>query len=834
MDRTLQPNIGVLVFVSFAVLILWATCFWLIASSRCLKNVTAIFLLAVCSMVGAVHHHLAWHSAPQNDIAQHLPQDQTLIKVRGTIEGMPTFIAPSPEPKPSWRSNSGSTRFVLKCDSIAFSTSRGVQYKPVAGLLRVYVANLQVSAGDRIEVLGKGNGIPRARNPGEREFGEYLKKLGIRGLLRVADRALIKTLEPSTNPLRDLQRTARTRCEQFLQGSLDAKTRPIAAALLLGDRSAIAPEVRALFVESGAMHLLAISGLHVGILTTFMMVVARLIGLNGRWSVVFVLAFLTAYLSIADLRPPMIRAFTLVAIWAAGQFLRRPSFSANSLAMAAIVVLAMNPSDLFDVGAQLSFLAVATIMWLTRMVRRRTQEPVGDITAVPNSSMDSGSAAGRARRQKESAERVLQSTWQRWLRSSLQHVKRAYLVSATVCVVSTPLVASAFNVISPVGIFINVLLIPIVGIGLCCGFLGMVLGACFAPLGLPFAIVFEWILKLVLWLVELASSLPLGHVYVPGPPMWWLVVMYGLIGAMMVIASFRRRTGWGWVGMIGWCLFGISLSMQPPEQQNLRCTFLSVKHGCSIMLEMPNGKVMVYDVGSLMNPRRASRVLEQALWARGHRRIDALVLSHADSDHYNGADSLLNQISVDRVLMTSHFIDDQQQGTIKISNRLTSLGIPIDVVTKGDRIDLDPVVSIQVLHPSTGHNMGNDNSVSIVLEISYGGRLILLTGDLEDPGLSELLSQDKRSIDVMLAPHHGSASSNTSELADWATPEFVVASTGRSPSQNIEDVYGSRTQVMWTSRDGAVTFEISSDGIIDSYVFLFADQHSLMNRSLTN
>ena len=235
---------------------------------------------------------------------------------------------------------------------------------------------------------------------------------------------------------------------------------------------------------------------------------------------------------------------------------------------------------------------------------------------------------------------------------------------------------------------------------------------------------------------------------------------------------------------------------------------------------MPNGQTLVYDVGSLMNPQRASRVLEQALWQRGHGAINALVLSHADSDHYNGTHSLLDHFPTKRVLMTRHFVDSDQPGTVSICERLLSAHVPIDVIARGDRINLDPLVSIEVLHPTSADAVGNDNSVSVVLEITYCGRSILFTGDLEEPGLSELLAQRERAVDVLLAPHHGSTGSNVPELARWAKPRFVVASTGRQPSPHLSEIYGEHTEVMWTSRDGAVTFEFSPDGTVTRTKFV--------------
>jgi competence protein ComEC len=808
-DRFLAPAIQSLAIFASAAFICWLVVFANRKSqSSVAQRVPAILFLSFFATLGAIHHHVSWFAAPEDDIAQFLTQEVTLINVRGTVVGRPSFKESSRDEQASWSSDSGSTQFLLKCRSIADESLGLFERKTVSGLIQVDVfgaTSSSIAAGDLIQLTGKANGIPLAHNPGEFDYGAYLRNQGIRGLVSVQDQRLVKVINRSMNPLSKLQALVRSRCDQFLHDHMSSSARPIAAALLLGDRTMIPTEIRASFVMSGAMHLLAISGLHIGILTAFILAGARLMGFGDRWSVIIVLVLLGFYLSIADMRPPMVRAFTLVSIWGLGRLIRRRSFSANNLAIAAVVVLAMNPSDLFDIGAQLSFLAVASIMWLMRVTQNRNTLANADIASM---------------RQQDVRAQVVLPAYQEFLRAVWRRVKEAYLVSATVCLVSAPLVASAFNVVSPIGILINVVLIPIVGIALCCGFLGMLLGAIWFPLGWPLASVFDWVLRFVMWLIDLASSIQLGHFYVPSPPMWWLLATYAMIGTLMVVIAFRRRTGWGWIGLSGWLLFGVSISTQAMEQGSLKCTFLSVRHGCSILVELPNGQTLVYDVGSLMNPRRASRVLEHALWKKGHGSISALVLSHADSDHYNGTHTLLDHFPTRRVMMTRHFLDADQPGTVSICQRLVATKTPIDIIEKGDSIILDPSVSVRVLHPRPANSRGNDNSVSVVLEIKYAGRTILLTGDLEDPGLSELLAEDERSVDVLLSPHHGSPGSNTRAFAQWANARFVVASTGRPANEYLDELYGEKGQVFWTSRDGAVTFEISHAGEITYSTFV--------------
>ena len=811
----LAVSIGILTdrFLQFApsiyVTLSIGSCLGLLSGFRIpSRHLTALSALVLCSASGALHHHLIWWSTPEDDIGRQLRARPMLMKIRGRVADHPAILLPV-DSRRSAIPQTDLTWLTLACEQIVTPDRR----VDVSGQLRVSVAGrlAHVRQGDQVTVLGEASGLPTQQNPGESSIADSLRRQRLRGILRVKRPELIQVHSNSTHPFTTAASWLRSRCESALQSSLTGTSLPIASALLIGDRSMISRDVRDSFVESGTMHLLAISGLHIGILTGFIFACCRLCGWSDRQSVGFVLALLAVYLAVADLRPPVIRACVIVSIWSIGKLLRRPSFSANSLAGAAIVVLALNPTDLFDVGAQLSFLAVAAILWLI---------------AVRNTTSSSDIAA-----ESDDAE-ILLPKWRQQLRPIWRWLTAAYLTTGTIWLLTMPLVAAAFNVVPVVGLLVNVLLIPLVGAALCVGFLSLVLGVVHPVLAVPTGYIFDVLLNVLLSAVRTASSFEYGHFYVPSLPQWWLLGIYSLIATAMLWMVWRRGSPWLWTAAALWILFGTSIAMKPEKQSGMRCTFLSVGHGLSVLIETPSGKAMLYDAGSLADSRKATRAVKQALWERGRRRIDTIVISHADVDHYNGVADLFHTIGIGKVQFSPQFLDESQPGTIEINGLAKEHGTQVGEISAGDHLHLDPQVAIRVLLPEAGPRYSSDNAGSIVLEIEYKNRRILLTGDLENEGLFQLMVAPARQADILLSPHHGSLPANPRTLAEWCNPTWIVASSGnRFPGERLRTQYGEYgPRVVSTFESGAIEFRISPQGEIQKQHWGDAPQTSGTSR----
>jgi competence protein ComEC len=268
-----------------------------------------------------------------------------------------------------------------------------------------------------------------------------------------------------------------------------------------------------------------------------------------------------------------------------------------------------------------------------------------------------------------------------------------------------------------------------------------------------------------------------------------------------------------WRALALWTACGLAWGLRPAERGDLKCTFLSVGHGCAVLLELPDGKTLLYDAGTLGSGQRAQRAVQEALWSAGRSRLDAVIISHADVDHFSGVAGLLATVPTGEVRFAQSFLDFEQSSVRSLCESSASARVPLRLLWQGDRLRVDPDVAIDVLHPRCGQGDSLDNANSIVLRIRHAGRTILLTGDLEDAGMQSLLSLPAEPVDVMLSPHHGSRDANPPELAAWARPKFVVASAG-APGviHALTPIYEPYGVVLCTAESGAVAVSIQPDG----------------------
>jgi competence protein ComEC len=189
--------------------------------------------------------------------------------------------------------------------------------------------------------------------------------------------------------------------------------------------------------------------------------------------------------------------------------------------------------------------------------------------------------------------------------------------------------------------------------------------------------------------------------------------------------------------------------------------------------------------------------------------------SHADLDHFNGLPALLERFAVGQVTCTPMFADKKAPGVQFTLLALDKYRVPKRIVRAGDRLQAAEV-ALEVLHPPAVGPEGNENARSMVLRVRHAGHTLLLTGDLEGPGLASVLAQPAVQADILMAPHHGSRFPNTPELAQWAQPKVVVSCEGRPRGRaRPPEPYSSMgAAFLDTWRYGAVTIRSHTSGLV--------------------
>jgi competence protein ComEC len=785
---------------------------WLIAAGACLAGwgigmklrrtrASAALLLSALMIAGAGWHHWRWSIVGADHIVRFAEETPQPVHLVGRLVDQPWVVPRKEQELPVAIAQFDRTLATLECHTLV----SGPREETVSGRVRLEINGHLVNGGvgDEVDVVGLLARPAGPRNPGAFDFRRYLRSDGLYATLHCTEPDDLRIVHEGGNRIRRMQARLRARAEEVIERNLSDRTAPVGVALLLGTRTAIPEELRTAFAESGTMHILAISGSNVGILAGLLWLVSHLAGLGRTASVCLILAGVLAYSFVADAQPPVMRAVLMIVAMLAGRPWHREVSLVNGLALAALGVLVWNPSHLFDVGAQLSFLAVAALIWAPTWSRR-----VSEFVAGPRDPL-----AGLG-----------QPLFARWLGSGARTLVTLHLTIAAIWLFTLPLTIARFNLVSPVGFVVNVLLAPLVVVILWSGYGLLLAGLLLPAVAGPFALAFDSGLRLMLWLIERSAAIQGGHLYLAGPSDGWLAGFYACLAAVAFGLSASRLRWWGWRLMLIWIVAGLGVSLWPRRAGELRCTFLSVGHGLAVFVELPGGRTLVYDTGQMQDGSRARQTVQGALWQRGVRSVDALVISHADIDHFNGVPGLARSVQIGSVLVHETFLDFRQPGVEITCDLLKGQNVPIKLVWAGDRLNLDERAVITVMQPAVGDRLSTDNANSLVLSIEYADRRILLTGDLERGGLDSLLLTPPSHVDILQAPHHGRFAANPKPLADWASPEWVIVSDGRQDdSERLRAIYGPAAHVMSTQKHGAITFVIDRRGVIRCEPFRDAD-----------
>jgi competence protein ComEC len=482
----------------------------------------------------------------------------------------------------------------------------------------------------------------------------------------------------------------------------------------------------------------------------------------------------------------------VAVIIAFGRLIGRDGSIANSLSLAGLSILGWNPSDLFNTGAQLSFLAVFAIIHTMNWITLVRQEALAMVVDAP----------------------LHDSAFRRFLAWSRRAISDAILVGLAVWILTSPLLAREFHLISPVGTLLTVALVVPVTVMFWIGYsfllLGLVWSAAFGWLGS----LFDLMLRSFLWSVRAGASWDLGHLYVPAPPVWWIVGFYGLtLGPILLLRGRFRGSKFSVRAGLVWMALGLAWGIQRSPHPGVTCTFISVGHGLSVLIECPNGRTVLYDAGSMGAGDSIAQMISQTTWVTGRSRVDAVVLSHADGDHCNALPELARIVSPSELFVHSSFLDCRQPAVAAAIEQSAIVGTQVRLISAGQSLILDPEVTLQVLHPSRDFRSAHDNPNSLVVCLQYAARRIVLTGDLELEGLQRLLKSPPIDADVLLSPHHGSIKANPPDLARWATPEYVIVSTSDATvADRLATRYGPSSQIVTTAAYGAIQCRISPEG----------------------
>ncbi|MDA1229990.1 MAG: ComEC/Rec2 family competence protein [Planctomycetota bacterium] len=716
-------------------------------------------------------------------------RDDPALRIVGDVANIPALDMPADAASMTGQPDSPRTLLLLNTKALL----RGEEPIRVRGILRVLIdgdATERMSWGDRIQWTGQIDLPEPTKNPGEFDFARHMQRHGMSAMAFARHPAATIVIQPASdwNPKRWFN-TFRQQTVLLLRDNLKTKNRATAEALLLGNRGHLTPDMERDFIASGTMHLLAISGLHVGILFVFLVRLQNLLLVPRIRSLLLAGLVCVFYALLTDLRPSVMRATGFILLYVLAQALYRDIRMGSLIGTTAMLLIVLNPSIAFDVGAWLSFLAVSALGWVSE------HNPQPEDRPAPPDAI----------------------TWQERLRAAAARYRDwlwlNYHRMLAITLLTAPLVATQFHVVSLVGMVINILLIPLTAVTLICGYIAIFIGLFVPPLASIAASPFDSMLWLLQSCVSLAADIRIGFVMIPNLPFWFIPVYYSLLALSVTAQHSVVRRGFR-ISLLVFVIFVFRLVCKVPDHHGVTCSVLAVGHGNAVVVQTPDNRVLLFDAGAMHRGERTADTVSRFLWNRGHRMIDAIVISHPDLDHYNAVASLLERMPVGRVLLTEEFVRTESPAVRRVLDALAKLRLPVSILTNSDSAacgDLNIEFLKAVAEPESGFS---HNEASVAAILKYRGRRICLPGDLEGNGLTRLLPELPR-CEVLMSPHHGSLNSNIPALAATVRPAHVIVSARNDRHRTqLAKVFGSAS-ILHTSTDGCVTIHISPDGELD-------------------
>ncbi len=645
---------------------------------------------------------------------------------------------------------------------------------PVSGTLLVKIYGDRKASywfGERLRLFGTVVEPRGQRNPGGFDYRFYLLSQGIEALIYPNPKSVISLGQGETGSLAESAFKLRISMAQNISSALPSPAAELLTAILFGQRHRLPEEIENNFRRAGTGHLMAVSGLHVGLVAGLILGFWNRLNLRGRLPLVLAIVLVFTYAYLTGMRPSALRAAIMASMALGAILLNRENDLPTALAFAALATLFINPLLLFTVGFQLSYAATLFIIYTYRPLER-----------------------------------------------FLTYIRCPLLLKAPLAVTIAaqagvlPLCIYYFHYLPAAALLFNLLLLPLLAFVVGLGLAGALTGLLFPAAGEILLWASRPLLELMLYITALSGAD--GFYIALNPPgTAFLFAYYGLIFFLLVMyykwtkvncsmgnnfitvcpgsgflkflaeKRFRLRIFSGAALFLAVVLVWSGVLF--PRQAPLTVTFLDVGQGAAALIEPPCGAIIMVDAGGSPvfqgDPGNVGeRVVMPYLRRSGIRSIDLAVITHPHEDHFGGFIPMLGKIPLLKVLISP--IEGESEHYSLLLERAETKGSAIHKVSSGQFWHCGEDLLLEVVGPPqkllTGTTSDLNNN-SIVLILHYREIRMLLTGDIEDAAAKDLLGRGVDiSSDLLLVPHHGGYIEIMPAFLEAVNPSLAVIQVG--------------------------------------------------------
>jgi len=762
-----------------------------------------LLLLSACALIcficlGAIRL-IRFKQPGTNYIRNLVGSERQLATIRGSI-----LTDPYLNTKAQWKF----ARF-SHCDPVSSFYLKLAQvkavdgWKKISGTVRVRLDEpvLDLKAGDYIQAYCWLDRFKRATNPGQFDTARYLARKNIFIAASVQSRDGIKRLEDRpAGILTKIKNKLRRAAAQALLGNLPPQDQNAALleALLLGRRGNISTETHRAFQRTGLLHFISLSGLHFGILLGIVWWLCKTAGLMKQARAAVCIITTVIFLLIVPARAPTYRAAVIAFVFCLSFFFRRKANPLNTLSLAAIILLLLRPTQLFEAGWQLSFAAVLGILLFTNKIKNHIHEK-SDFRLLPDHTKQ---IPASLRLTKQLASKII----------------ALFSVGLAAWLGGAGILLYHFHTITPLASVWTVLVFPFVALILTLGFLKIILFFLLPTISALLGIFVTALSAVLIGAVKLIDHLDISSILIGRVSLLPIFLYYSAI-VFAGFAHFKhplfKKITCAITALILIVHLG-AVKWHRTYRDELVITCLDVGHGQAIVAQLPGKANVLFDAGSLHKADVGRRIVAPFLDYQGINKLDAIIISHNDVDHINGIPEIAGHCKIRRAYANNAFFDraDKWGTAAFLQEFLIRKKFKIEAVNPS--LNLSTPARIKFLWPKNELAEGlelSDNDASLVTLIEFAGKKILLCSDIEQFAQRKLLQlYPGLKADIVVVPHHGSPKTTDPEFLDSLGGEVLICSCAQSQYEKQQRTVQQKTEKFYTHRDGAVTIRIDTDG----------------------
>lgn len=612
------------------------------------------------------------------------------------------------------------------------------------------------SIGNKISFSGMYSQGRDRRNPGEFDYKNYLLSEGISGIVFVKSIDSITQVSSEPKIFANVIFNLRYSIKKTIDKYFDLQTAALMNALIIADKSELSFETKKNFIETGVVHVLAVSGLHVAFVTiVFLFFFGRF---ELIWRISLTILGLGFFLIITDSPASVMRASIMAAVILISYPSGRSTYGLNSLAVAALIILFFNPSDLFHPGFQLSFSAVISILLLTPALNN-----------LFNTNKFKNKVA--------------------------KYFLTFFSVSLAAQIGTLPFTTYYFSKISLVALAANLFVIPLIAFILGGGIGVMIFSFFSNHVADAVAQSVNLLTTTLNFIVNQFAAFDYSYLRVANFSLLDGLIVLSFIIFFGIIFSEKRS-------LLFTILFPIILFLNADlfiqfddeklfEENKLNVMMIDIGQGDSFLIQFPNGKIALLDAGNATPAfDNGEKIIQPLLEYLEVDKINYALVSHLDADHYAGFHSLIQKGLVEKVLKPSP--DTSFKKDVEFEKFIRSNNLPIEYFN--GRTEIDPSVRIYnfVNHMNDGFKSKTTNERSSFFLMKHGEAEILFTGDANSRVEKFVASKfaSLLDVDVLKVGHHGSKTSSSEYFLNLAKPEISLISAGinnmfKHPSKDV-------------------------------------------------